>query len=73
MYYYINMKTKKFKVTAREFDIIKLIYKGMTNNEIANQLDISVHTVKTHLEKLYEKFNVHTRTELAIQAFITLK
>ena len=69
MYYYNNMNIKKISFTEREKDIILLIFKGMTNKEIADKLSISIHTVKTHLEKLYDKHSVHTRTELAIKTY----
>jgi two-component system NarL family response regulator len=42
---------------------LKLLADGKTNKEIANALDISERTVKTHLAHLFEKLGVTTRTE----------
>lgn len=43
------------RLTAREEEIFDLIGLGLTNKEIARQLDISDHTVKTHLHRVYVK------------------
>ena len=53
-----------FDITARELDVIKLICKGKTNQEIANQLFISISTVKDHNYKIYQKLNIKNRTQL---------
>ena len=50
--------------TNRELDIIRCISKHCTNNEIANKLFISEHTVKTHRKKIFKKSNCHNRKEL---------
>lgn len=51
-------------LTKRELDVIRLVELGMNNREIANELNISVNTVKRHLDNLYCKLNVYSRTEL---------
>lgn len=43
------------RLTAREDEIFELIGQGLTNKEIARQLNISDHTVKTHLHRVYVK------------------
>ena len=50
---------KKFKLTCRELEIIQLIKKGFTNDEIADQLFISVYTVKTHRKNVMKKLGVY--------------
>ncbi len=50
--------------TKRELEIIKCIAKHCTNNEIAKELFISEHTVKTHRKKILKKTNCHNRKEL---------
>lgn len=55
-------------LTEREFNVISLVVKGLTNNEIAGILHISVHTVKAHLEAIYYKFGVTNRVQAAIKA-----
>jgi len=49
-------------ITSRETEILQLVARGMTNGEIATQLVISRATVRTHLEHIYDKLDVHTRT-----------
>ena len=55
-------------LTPREVDVLKYVSDGCTNGEIADNLAISVHTVKAHLEHLYYKFDVHNRVQLTIKA-----
>jgi len=51
------------ELTARERQVLEAVAGGPTNREIADQLWISPHTVRTHLEHIYEKLGVRTRTE----------
>ena len=51
------------ELTAREREVLQAVADGATNREIAEQLWISPHTVRTHLEHIFEKLNVRTRTE----------
>jgi DNA-binding NarL/FixJ family response regulator len=53
------------RMTGREQDIIDLIALGYSNKEIANELSIAVHTVKSHVHNILEKLALHTRLELA--------
>ena len=53
----------RVQLTPREMSTLKLLADGKTNKEIANALDISERTVKTHLAHLFEKLGVTTRTE----------
>jgi len=50
--------------TDRELEIINCISKYCTNSEIAQNLFISEHTVKTHRKKIFKKANCHNRIEL---------
>lgn len=50
-------------LTDRQFDILVLASKGMTNKEIARMLDISPETVKTHLSAAFRRMNVANRVE----------
>ena len=56
-------------LTPRETEILTLVAAGLTNKEIAKQLVISAGTVRTHLENIFEKLDVHTRTAAAAAAF----
>lgn len=52
------------KVSAREKEVIELIVKGMNNTEIAEELCISVYTVKRHINNIFKKLDVKNRFEL---------
>lgn len=53
-------------LTARERDVLALIAEGMSNAEIANDLHLSVTTVKTHVANLMAKTGCDNRVRLAI-------
>lgn len=55
------------KLTERERNVLFNLGQGLTNEEIANKLHISVHTVKAHLEAIYEKLSVSNRVQAAIK------
>jgi DNA-binding CsgD family transcriptional regulator len=50
------------RLTAREREILDLVAEGRTNAEIAERLSVSPGTVRRHLENIYAKLGVHTRT-----------
>jgi DNA-binding NarL/FixJ family response regulator len=50
-------------LTQREIEILRLIAKGLSNNEAAQVLTLSRATVRTHLEHIYEKLEVTNRVE----------
>jgi DNA-binding CsgD family transcriptional regulator len=50
------------RITGREREILELVAGGFTNREVARQLDISPGTVRAHLEHVFSKLNVGTRT-----------
>ena len=51
-------------LTQREADVARLICEGLSDKEIAKKINLSPHTVKDHLKKVYSKFRVHARTQL---------
>jgi DNA-binding NarL/FixJ family response regulator len=53
----------RVQLTPREMATLRLLADGKSNKEIANALDISERTVKTHLAHLFEKLGVTSRTE----------
>lgn len=59
---HINSVSKN-NLTKREFEILQLISKGNSNNEIVEKLFISLNTVKYHLRNIYEKLDVKNRIE----------
>jgi len=55
-------------LTPREHEVLDCIAKGLTNKAIARQLDISLHTVKFHVESVFRKLGARTRTEAVAKA-----
>ena len=51
-------------LSERETDVLKLVAQGYVNKEIARKLDISGHTVGSHIKNLYRKLAVHTRVQV---------
>lgn len=56
-------------LTARERDVLQLIAKGYENQRIADELFISLKTVKTHVSNILAKLEVSDRTQAAVYAF----
>jgi DNA-binding NarL/FixJ family response regulator len=55
-------------LTAREQEVLGLVAEGATNNEIAQQLHLSIHTVKSHMRKILAKLHLERRHEAASYA-----
>lgn len=49
-------------LSGREHDVLRLLFEGKTNSEMAQELHLSINTIKTHLARLYAKFDVNSRT-----------
>jgi NarL family two-component system response regulator LiaR len=68
-----NMETKESSpfttLTERELDVLKMIAKGNTNDQIAEQLVISVGTVKGHVSNILSKLHLMDRTQAAAYAW----
>ena len=60
---------KEFGITPREEDVLKLLAKGLLYKEVADQLGISVKTMKKHIYNIYEKMHVHSKVE-AVNKFL---
>ena len=60
-------KTGEPSLTPREEQILELLSKGYLYKEIASELLISPDTVHNHLRKIYEKLQVHSRTEAVVK------
>ena len=55
-------------LTPRELEVLEAIADGYTNKAIARRLDISLHTVKFHVESVFRKLGARTRTEAVAKA-----
>ena len=56
------------RITPREFEILKLMARGFTNQELAELLEVSTHTVTSHIKNLYRKMSVNSRSEAVFEA-----
>jgi NarL family two-component system response regulator LiaR len=56
------------QLTAREMDVLRLIAKGKSNKEIADNLIVSEKTIKTHVSNILSKLHLADRTQVAIYA-----
>lgn len=54
----------KYKISAREKEVLQLLIQGKSNKEIEEELFISIHTVKAHIQNIYKKLGVKRRALL---------
>ena len=59
---------EKLAISKRELEVLELMAKGMSNQEIAQQLFVSLNTIKTHSGKVFEKLDVKRRTQAVEKA-----
>jgi DNA-binding NarL/FixJ family response regulator len=50
-------------LTPREYELLRLVERGLSNQEAAQELKISIYTVKNHMHNIFEKLLVHRRLE----------
>jgi len=55
-------------LSEREIEVLQLIADGLTNQEVADRLYISLNTIKTHTRNIYEKLGVNNRTQAVNKA-----
>lgn len=51
------------ELTQKEFEILKGLYEGKNNQQLAEENFVSLNTVKTHLKNIFEKMDTHSRSE----------
>jgi DNA-binding NarL/FixJ family response regulator len=56
------------QLTERELEVLRLAARGLKNQEIADELSLSVRTVQTHLSNIFGKMGVGSRTEAVLEA-----
>ncbi|OGI00190.1 MAG: hypothetical protein A2Y25_00205 [Candidatus Melainabacteria bacterium GWF2_37_15] len=61
-------KAEHSNLTEREYEVLKLVVDGRSNNEIADELKISEHTAKAHVCNIIQKLVVDDRTQAAVKA-----
>jgi DNA-binding NarL/FixJ family response regulator len=60
---------QQLQLTTRELEILTLIADGYTNKKIADKLNLSTNTIKTHRQRLLSKTGTHNTAELLKAAF----
>lgn len=63
-----TFRSEHADLTQREYEVLKLIVDGKSNNEIAEALTISSHTAKAHVCNIIQKLLVDDRTQAAVKA-----
>ena len=61
-------RNRHVELSDRESEVLALIARGLTNAQIADELYLSVETVKTYVKRLYAKLDVHNRAQAAVAA-----
>jgi DNA-binding NarL/FixJ family response regulator len=55
-------------LTAREMDVVRLVVRGMRNQEISAELKLNEHTVRNYLFRIFDKLGISSRVELVLYA-----
>jgi DNA-binding NarL/FixJ family response regulator len=63
-----DFKAHHANLTEREYEVLKLVVDGKSNNQIAQELTISEHTAKAHVCNIIQKLVVDDRTQAAVKA-----
>lgn len=58
-----HAELEKLNLSTREYEVLRLMAKGMSNAAIAEQLFLSVSTIKTHVSNIFTKIDVKSRTQ----------
>jgi DNA-binding NarL/FixJ family response regulator len=69
---YLDAERRRASVsplTSRQTDLLRLVADGHTNAQIARRLSVSEGTVRTHLENIYGRLQVSSRTAAVLRAF----
>ena len=61
----IDATLAQLGLTRREVEVVRLLARRASNREIADQLLVSPHTVRHHLEKIFAKLGIHSRRSIA--------
>ena len=59
-----DLMVEKYSITKREYEIIKLLMSGRSNKSIAEYLNISERTIKSHIANIYNKLGINNKFEL---------
>ncbi len=65
---YVPIQNEDFSLTKRELEILHMLVEGKDNFNIAEELFISIQTVRNHIRHIYEKLQVHSKTQAVVKA-----
>jgi len=60
--------SQRLRISDRELEVLELLAAGRSNKEIAQRLEVSPNTVKTHVARLFEKLGARRRTQAILRA-----
>ena len=63
-----SVSTAASRLTSRELDVLRLVARGLSNHEIAEELVLGETTVRTHVSSILDKLQVESRTKAALYA-----
>ena len=66
-----HAEAKKIDLSQRELEVLNLVSLGLLYADIAEELDISLHTVRRHIENIYKKLNVNSRSQAILKGIQT--
>jgi DNA-binding NarL/FixJ family response regulator len=64
----VRQRCERIGISDKSYQVLLWLAQGKTNKEIANELNISVHTVKAHLAKLFERLQTGNRMDTVMEA-----
>ena len=64
----IEVDFAQLGISKREYEVLLLLGQGLSNQQIADKLFVSMNTVKTHTSRLFEKLEVKNRTQAILKA-----
>jgi len=65
---HIPVQDEDFSLTQREQEILQLLVEGLNNQSIAEKLFISIQTVRNHIRHIYNKLQVHSKSQAVVKA-----
>jgi DNA-binding NarL/FixJ family response regulator len=65
---HIPVQDEDFSLTQREKEILQLLVEGVDNQSIATKLFISIQTVRNHIRHIYDKLQVHSKSQAVVKA-----
>jgi DNA-binding NarL/FixJ family response regulator len=63
-----DAEASRLGITAREYDVLRLLSQGLTSAEIGRELFLSVNTIRSYVQTLLAKLDAHTRIEAVTTA-----